>query len=357
MDLDSLQARIASNTHLPVYLFHGEEEFFLEQWARRLADAALGDGDPSFNFHQYRDGDDRDERRSDRGAALAREIAETADSYPFISERRVILVWNAEKVANIEPLASYIRNPNPTTVLILVSQEEAKAPAKKPAGRKAAPGQDVLAWLKSGAAKDCAIEFRRLSQGELAGWVMAELQRRGKSIGQEEAMLLVDIKDESSRDIAGEIDKIVIALRDVATVEERHILDLCGYSKTYNVFQLSDAVLAHNLPKATEIGMHLLGSSDPIAIVAFLHRQFSLLWGIHGRPVRQNITYPEAVSMGFSSPRHYLSSTRWSKRFTSQRDFELAFEALIEADLAAKSGVDKTTCLTMLLHRLCRLAA
>jgi DNA polymerase-3 subunit delta len=353
MTIDQLHTQITKGVFLPVYLLYGEEEFFIESNSRRIARTALGDGDPAFNYFVFNEGDESEDRKTDRKTALAYNIVNAADGFPFMSDRKVVLSRLSDAAASVEPLASYLRNPNPSTVLILVMPTDKPVTKKKPASNKSKSSFSALQFLTSDISPGAAIEFGKMPPADIAGWVCAELEKNGKTIDMETALLLVDLKESSTRDIAGELEKIQIALPNVLEVTQEHILDLCGVSKTYNVFQFTDAVIERNAQKAMEIAFNILGSTDPVAMVAALHRHISLLWSLFNRPVRSNVTFAEAVSLGFGSPRHYLSMARSVKRFTHPSQFQAFFETLIEADLAAKSGADKATTVSIMVNKLC----
>ena len=91
MTLQQLRAQIRSRSFFPLYYFFGDEDFLIEQESRALADAALADGDASFNLHVFWANENK-----------AEEIISAANAFPFLSEKRVVIVHDADARAQDE---------------------------------------------------------------------------------------------------------------------------------------------------------------------------------------------------------------------------------------------------------------
>jgi DNA polymerase-3 subunit delta len=99
----------------------------------------------------------------------AEEIVSTAETFPFLVERRVVLVRNAERYETESagaPMLRYLASPNATCVLVLIAAKL----DKRSKFYKACLQQAVL------------VECGELRDRELAEWVRAEATTLGKKI-------------------------------------------------------------------------------------------------------------------------------------------------------------------------------
>jgi DNA polymerase III delta subunit len=201
---------------------------------------------------------------------------------------------------------------------------------------------------------DVTIEVKRLRSNDMAAWIGAEFARHGKSIPPSAVALLQTMKSDSMREIAGEIEKIHLAFPDSAAVTEDDIFTMLGVSKQYSVFQLADAVLARDLPKAMEILPVLMSSASPTLIVFQLARQVTLLWQLASLPPsrgRSSDDAARAIGFGFGWQMDEMKKFQGNFRFPSEH--EKLFEYLLAADVELKSRpTDPAVVLSRLLYEM-----
>ncbi|MFZ9598212.1 MAG: DNA polymerase III subunit delta, partial [Schleiferiaceae bacterium] len=90
----------------PVYVFAGEEPFWVHAATDALLEHALPEADRAFN-QSVLYGRDVD----------ARAVASEAKRFPMMAERTVVVVREAQDLRNLEDLAAYVAQPQPQTVL------------------------------------------------------------------------------------------------------------------------------------------------------------------------------------------------------------------------------------------------
>lgn len=158
---DELQADLRAELR-PIYLLTGQEPFLLRRAQELLWRAARAGGPKGFN-EQIFHGD------SAKGDA----IVSACNTLPMMAKRRAVLVRsvNRMKKEELEILGAYATRPAPTTVLILVTDDD---PDKKLDGR----GKLPVAARKSGR----AFEWKRLYGARLRDWVGKEAEAQGKRL-------------------------------------------------------------------------------------------------------------------------------------------------------------------------------
>ena len=134
----------------PVLLFHGEEPFLVRLGVDLLKKKLLTPGSEAFDFASLLG-------RETTAAA----VAAHASTAPMLSERRLTVVYEVEKMSSAErpKLVAYVRAPNPGSCLVLAAFERL-------AGRNKFE-RDLIAGA---AVVDCA-----RASGELLGTLVARM--------------------------------------------------------------------------------------------------------------------------------------------------------------------------------------
>ena len=328
MTLQQLRAQIRTRSFHPLYYFYGEEDFLIERESRALAQAALSGGDASFNMHVFW-----------AGESTAEEIISAANAFPFLSERRIVIVHDADRLLLSNTAAAYIQNPAPDTVLILTAAALPKSAKRRASGAPKKDKTDLVAYMKSpqnACGADVTVEFKRLRTNEMATWIAAEFSKLGKAIAP------------------ATVEKIHLAFPDATEVNEDDIFALLGTSKQYSVFQLADAVFSRNLAKAMAILSVMMTSQTPTLIVFQLAKQFTLLWQVRSLPESKGRSTDElarSVGLAFGWQMDELKKFQGNYRYPAE--YERLFEYLLAADVELKSlPTDPSVILSRLLYQM-----
>jgi DNA polymerase III delta subunit len=353
MTQQDLQRQIRKRQFAPVYLFYGKETFIIERTAKRLAMEILGTGDPAFNYQLFWGTEKKPEE-------MAADVVNAANAFPFLAEKRIVLVREADSVLKDPRMLAYVKNPNPDTVLILTASSPARK-SKSSAAKARISSSDIFAYLQSrdnAMGQDVTLEFKELRDAPLLEWIVAEFEERGRKITREAAAILLDLKGNSTGEIASEIEKVLTALPDTNEIGQGHIEALLEQSRQFDVFQLTQAVLSRNEPAAQEIARRLLTSDGFGRIVAQLAKDLTALWQARMLPAGRS-TDEDARALGFASGWQLDKIRVHVPKFRGEEYFDRCFEHLLEADAALKTGAGKNPdiVLSVLIHRLTAPAA
>ncbi len=185
----------------PIHVIYGAEAFLKRLALTEVLDRALAGADRALSLSEY-DGS---------GSLELASVLDDLRTLPFLSERRVVLVRDADTfITNFrQGLESYLENPSPTGVLIL---EARSFPGTTRLSRRAsAIGQvvkcepiaarDVPAWLASrtreayGLKVDAAATAMLLEYvGSELGLLDAELQKLALYVGQRGEVRAADVE-------------------------------------------------------------------------------------------------------------------------------------------------------------------
>ncbi len=305
---DDLQAAITKKSFSPVYLFYGEEDFLIEEATETVLDAALTIDERGFNLDiMY--GNEAD----------ARDIVSHASSFPMMAERRVVVVRDADKLGQLEILASYCEEPLPSTCLILA--------CTKPDFRR-----KPFSTLKKTA---FVIEFKPLWENQIASWISRRVKKDKREITSDAVTMLAAYVGTSLREIVNELEKLYIFLGEKKSITVDDVTAVVGVSKEFTVFELQWALGAKQTQRATEILEHMLDQGEqPVMMVAVLTKFFQTLMKLQDLKRRGVTGSQQFVQAGvFSFGEKYLQA---SNRFTA-RELEDIFLALSEVDEKLKS--------------------
>jgi DNA polymerase-3 subunit delta len=216
----------------PVYVLHGEEQYFIDAIADYIAEHALSDSEKVFNQMVCYGKD-----------TSSRDVVDSARQYPMLAQHRVIILKEANTMRDLQDLEPYVARPSESTILVICH------PHGKIDGRKA--------LLKTARNTAVVFESKRLYDNQVPSWIERKLKEQGYQIDPAASMTLVEYLGNDLSKVANELGKLLLQLDDGKLITQDHVFDNIGISKEYNVFELQKA----------------LGTRDPIAVERIL-RQF-----------------------------------------------------------------------------------
>lgn len=220
-------ARLNAET-FPIYFLYGPEDYLIEEEVQRLLHQTLPPRERGLNFHLFNG-------REHSGL----EIIQTAQTLPMFSSRRFVHVQEADQFdeENVEALLQYIRNPSPTTCLVMCGQT---------------PGL----WKRYQKVMDEAgkvMEFARLKGKGLVSWVRKQMDSRGKTISEEAAGYLVEVTGDHLQDLNNSLEKIYLSAGEKRNIGLPDVEGVTPEVKISTVFDLTDAIGQQDLEKALGI--------------------------------------------------------------------------------------------------------
>ena len=236
----------------PVYVVAGEEPFFVHVLTDALLELALPEADRAFN-QSVLYGRDVD----------ARSVESEAKRYPMMAERTVVVVREAQDLRNLEDLATYVKNPQPQTVLLL--SLTGKALDKRKALYKALkPGENYF-------------QFDRIPEYQITGTVAELARHRNLKISEKAAAVLVESLGVDLSAIDQELGKYAVVLGEGGEVTAATVEKYTGANREYNQFELLRALVAHDVERSYKIARSMMQhsrSSPLILVIATLYGTF-----------------------------------------------------------------------------------
>ena len=257
--------KLKNSEYSPLYFLQGDEPYFIDQVSDYIEENAIDEGMRGFN-QTIMYGKDTD----------LQTILTHAREFPMMSERRVIIVKEAQEIKAINNeqgeklLGTYAENPQPSTVLVFCYKYKSLDKRKR-----LYKGLDKHAILMTST---------KMYDNKLPEWVDSYLKKKGYSINPKATQLIVENIGNNLSRISKEIDKMLINLKDENTVGPDHVYRFIGISKEYNVFELQKALSFKNVVKANEIIKYFesdLKSNPIIPVIAIIFTFFNKVLLVH----------------------------------------------------------------------------
>ncbi len=113
-DFQRIKGQIEQHQYAPVYLLHGEEAFFIDQFANLLLDTVLTDDEKDFDLVQFFAG---------TGEFTIGDVISACRRFPMVAEKQLVLLREAQALDKrsfkLDDLCLYLKQPSPSTILVI----------------------------------------------------------------------------------------------------------------------------------------------------------------------------------------------------------------------------------------------
>jgi DNA polymerase-3 subunit delta len=329
MTLEQLEAAVAKRRFAPIYFFYGAEDFLIDEGVELIVSKAVDPAMKGFNVDVMYE-----------SKANAKEVVAHASAFPMMSDRRVVLVKEFEKLVSPDPakeiMSAYIQRPLESTTLILISFQ--------PDFRRK-PFTDLKKLEE-------VIECKPLFDSKIPEWISGRIRKAKKKANPEACRLLHEYVGNSLRIIQSEIEKLLTFVADRPEITTEDVTAVVGATKGYTVFDLQNAIGSKDMRTASRILERMIqAGQSPQLIIVMLTRFFSQLWRMHDVKSKRGEDGRIASELGVN-PYFVRQFIDYSSKYTSQ-EIEGCFQALLEADTVMKTtSRDPKIVLDLLLYSL-----
>jgi DNA polymerase III subunit delta len=311
MTVQAIISYIKNKIISPVYIFHGEEPYFIDQLSDYIEKYLLEESSKAFNqIIIY--GKEAD----------AKSIIDEAKQFPMMGERRLIIVKEAQELKNIQDLAPYVLKPVPHTVLVLCHKH--KKIDKRYALGKALDKVQVV------------FESKTLYDNQLAGFISGYAKDIGLIVDAICSQMVADFLGNDLKKIANEMNKMLVNLGKGQKVTLEDIQEQIGISKEFNIFEYQNAIGVKDFDKVIKITKYFAENSKSVPIqvvISNLYNYFSKLY-IASQNIRSSD--PELVKLLGLSNSYFLKDYKIATKNYPSNKIQKILVYLSEMDLKSK---------------------
>jgi len=317
-------AEIKKRKFKPVYYFFGEDSYNLSFTLHTLEEAfqplLLSDFDKETIYSE------------DRSII---DILGLATSFPFSSERKLIIVKEAEKIKDKKPLKDFAASPPEFTVLAFFHNGSITNVSSEP--------------FKTLDANGFLFEAKELKGKNLIDWLIGLAEEKGKKLSEENAQVMIDIVGESRNMLEDQLEKICIFLNEKKEISLESIQQVSSELKQFNIFDLQNAIGLKDKSKSLTVAYNLLDNGSELTfIITMLTRYFTGLAKITELQTK-NTPVQEAARIVGTHHFYYPNYIKARKLFSDEKLVEV-FRALLKADVSVKTTTaDDKTIITLLI--------
>lgn len=225
---EEIVQQVRAGDFKPIYYLMGEEPYYIDLLSDYIVAQALTEDERDFNLTILYG-----------PQTTGEEVINAAKRYPMMAERQVVVVREAQSLPHKEVLAFYAQKPMPTTVLVLCHKNGTLDGRTNMA-------KDIR---KAG----IVFESNKLYDRELPGFVSSYVKRKGVEIAPDACLILCEHVGADLSRLAGELDKLIVAVGEGHRIDAQAIQDNIGISKEYNSFELTTALSMKDVVKANRI--------------------------------------------------------------------------------------------------------
>lgn len=226
---DVIVREVRAGNYKPIYYLMGAESYYIDRIADYIVDRVLKPEERDFNLFTFFGSETNVDA-----------VINAAKGFPMGADHVVVVVKEAQGLANVERLEFYLRQPQPSTILILCHKNGVLDRRKKIAGMIEKAG--VL------------FESAKLYDSQLPTFINEYMRRKRLAIEPNAAALLAEYVGADLNRLASELDKLALALptgQRTVTMDlvETHV----GISKEFNIFELQSALAQKDVERVSRI--------------------------------------------------------------------------------------------------------
>lgn len=225
---DELIKEVNNGMFKPIYVLMGTEAYFTDKLLQAIIEKALPEDERDFCLSTFYGGE-----------TTANAVINAARSFPM-GERMVVVLKNGNELKDIDELAYYLQNPQPSTLLVVINKNGTFDRRKN--------------FMKQAASIGEVFESAPVKDRQLPGIISDYFRQRGLSIDMKSLSLLADSVGTNLTALYGEMNKLATALPEgVKNITPDLVEEHVGISKEFNMFELQDAIAAKDTVKAFKI--------------------------------------------------------------------------------------------------------
>lgn len=295
-----------------LYLFTGEEPYFIEEAVSLVRSHALTTEEGAENFHILA-GDDFD---FDTLLALVQTI-------PLSGKKRLIVLKGLEKIkkGDADRLVQLLHRKYPSVHLILVAEK---------IDRRTRLGEIIQK-------EATAVHFYRLFEDRVPGWIVQKVKESGKTISLPLAQVVAQMVGNDLSRIESELTKVYLYMGKDNQITHQHLAVVSGESRVFSVFELVRNLGERKVEPSLKILDKLMeeGTSH-ILLLAMIVRQFRQIY-LAKSLLEQGKGGTELTRSLGLAPMFARQIAEQARSFSFER-LQALYGRLLETDLTLKSS-------------------
>lgn len=304
----------------PVYCIYGEESYFIDETIKRIKQG-------------LNTAEEAEVITFDMGESPVDSVIDEADTFPFFSERKLVIAKNAsflkatekgkEKIDhNLKRLEHWLEQPSEFCVTIFTAPYEKLDERKK-----------ITKIMKE---KSILLHAQTPQENDLGTWIRSEVNRFEKSINDDAVDKLVEMVGANMLQLQIEVEKIALYLGEEKQITVNSVEELVAKTLEHDAFKMLNAYLSNNVAVALQIYHDLLRQKEePIMLVGLLASNIRTMNNVYY--LQKKGYHPNQISKQLKVHPYRVKLMLETRDRPSEERLLKALKNLSEIDLKLKS--------------------
>lgn len=252
MTYNEILSALRQKKYAPVYLFMGEEAYYIDLLSDYMQEHILDETEREFNLTVMygKDVDNIDM------------VINAAKRYPMMSAYQVVLVKEAQNITKWDDLQYYLQKPLMSTILVFCYKYGMPDKRKKVFQEIAKMG--------------VTFESPKLRDYQIQSWISTYVREKKVAIDDKAVAILAESLGTDLSKVVNELDKLVLGKpADAKTITVELVERNIGISKDFNVFELQNALIRRDVLKANRIIRYFADNPKANPMVLVLGQLFN----------------------------------------------------------------------------------
>ncbi|PLX08788.1 MAG: DNA polymerase III subunit delta [Marinilabiliales bacterium] len=251
MTFENIISDLKNKIYKPIYLFYGEESYFIDELTNYIAKNVLTEAEKSFNQTILYGKD-----------VNVTNVIELSRRFPMMANMQVVIVKEAQDIKKFADFEPYVSNPVKSTILVF-SFKNKKTVDKRTKVISQISKQGVM------------FESKRLYERDIYPWITSKLNAENISIHPEALRLLYESIGADLTRISAEIKKLLITLpEDTTQIQKEDVAQNIGINRDFNIFELQKALSYKDSKKVYKIVDYFSKDAKNNPLIATVARLF-----------------------------------------------------------------------------------
>ena len=298
----------------PVYLIHGEENFFKDNIIKNITDSVINDTSADFDLKKIY-GKKTDETQES-------EVIDFVKRFPLSGDFNLLIVKDSKNLSSdFKNIISYIENINSKTILVLSFNNTVDKRKKI-----------YKSLLKHGS----VFESKKIYENQIYGWIESQCNYKSLQLHPKSIKIIADFTGNDLSQIDNELEKLKLNSSKDVIINPEDVENIIGFSKEYNFFELTKVIGKNNYDKSLELVSYMSKNTKkyPLPlIIGTVYSFFNKLFIYHSLENKN-----EAPKLMGINP-YFINEYREASGVFSMKRISRIFGYLLEADKRSK-GVE-----------------
>ena len=295
----------------PVYLIHGEENYFKDNIIKIITDSVINETSVDFDLKKIY-GKKTDETQEN-------EVIDFVKRFPLSGDYSLLIVKDSKNLSSdFKNIISYIENINSNSILVLSFNNNLDKRKK---------------IYKSSQKYGTVFESKKIYDNQVYGWIVSQSNYKSLNLHPNSIKIIADFTGNDLSQIDNELEKLKLNSNKDDIINPEDVEDIIGFSKEYNFFELTKVIGKNNYIKSLEIVSYMSKNIKkyPLPlIIGTVYSFFNKLFIYHS--IENKNEAPKLLGI---NP-YFINEYREASVVYSMKRISRIFGYLLEADKRSK---------------------